>query len=229
MAPTDTDQVTALRRAALFATARDDTLQQLAAASRRRRLAKGATLAISGDAPACMWVVVGGLLRVFVTSFNGDEPTLVVLTAGDHVGELGVLDNIPRSASIGTLRASDVIEIPAEAFRAAYRADAAIPMQLVHLLAQRLRSTSDSLADLTYLDLGARLAKYLLNQSDRARTTTVTVELTQGELGQMLGGARQTVNQLLQSLERAGLIEINGRNVRLVDVDGLRLRSLSSP
>ena len=229
MLPTDIDQVSALRRTALFATADDSTLHRLAQASRRRRLAKGATLAISGDAPACMWVVVSGLLRVFVTSFNGDEPTLVVLAAGDHVGELGVLDNIPRSASIGTLRASEVVEVPAAAFRAAYQADPAIPMQLVHLLAHRLRSTSDSLADLTYLDLGARLAKYLLNQSDRNRTTTVTVELTQGELGQMLGGARQTVNQLLQSLERAGLIEVSGRVVRLVDVDGLRLRSLSSP
>jgi len=229
MATTEIDRVSALRRTALFATAQESTLHQLAQASRVRRLAKGTTLAISGDAPAYVWVVASGLLRVFVTSFNGDEPTLVVLAEGDHAGELGVLDNIPRSASIGTLRASEVIEIPAAVFRTAYRADPAIPMQLVHLLAQRLRSTSGSLADLTYLDLGARIAKYLVSKSDHIGATTVTVELTQGELGQMLGGARQTVNQLLQSLERAGLIEINGRTVRLLDVDGLRLRSLSSP
>jgi CRP-like cAMP-binding protein len=176
-----------------------------------------------------MWVVVSGLLRVFVTSFNGDEPTLGVLAAGDHAGELGVLDDIPRSASIGALRASEVLEIPASAFAAAYLSDPAIARQLVHLLAERLRATSDNLADLTYLDLGGRLAKYLIAQSDSSGTATVTLQLTQGELGQILGGARQTVNQLMQSLERAGLITVEGRTVRVVDMDGLRLRSLSSP
>lgn len=228
MARAETETVEFLRATALFATASENTLQQLASASRVRHCAKGTTLSLIGDSPRSMWVVASGMLRVFVTSFNGDEPTLGVLTAGDHVGELGVLDNIPRSASIGTLRTGEVVEIPAAAFSAAYLSDPAIARQLVHLLAERLRSTSDNLADLTYLDLGGRLAKYLVAQSDNSGTTTVTLQLTQSELGQILGGARQTVNQLMLSLERSGLITVDGRTVRVVDMDGLRLRSLSS-
>ncbi len=222
------DRVDTLRSTALFATASDATLLRLADASRMRQFAKGATLSLTGDSPRSMWVVVSGLLRVFVTSFNGDEPTLGVLAAGDHVGELGVLDDIPRSASIGALRPSEVLEIPASAFTVAYLADSAIARQLVRLLAERLRATSDNLADLTYLDLGGRLAKYLVAQSDSSGTSTVTLQLTQGELGRILGGARQTVNQLMQSLERSGLITVDGRTIRVVDMEGLRLRSLSS-
>lgn len=229
MATAETDTVEILRATALFATASEATLLQLANASRIRQFSKGTTLSLAGDSPRSMWVVVSGLLRVFVTSFNGDEPTLGVLAAGDHAGEMGVLDNIPRSASIGTLRASEVLEVPASAFTAAYLSDPAIARQLVHLLAERLRATSDNLADLTYLDLGGRLAKYLIAQSDSSGTATVTLQLTQSELGQILGGARQTVNQLMQSLERAGLITVEGRTIRVVDMDGLRLRSLSSP
>ena len=229
MARAETDTVEILRATALFTTASDSTLLDLAKGSRVRHVAKGTTLSLAGDSPRSMWVVVSGLLRVFVTSFNGDEPTLGVLAAGDHVGELGVLDDIPRSASIGTLRASEVIEIPASAFTAAYLSDPAIARQLVHLLAERLRTTSDNLADLTYLDLGGRLAKYLVAQSESNGTATVTLQLTQSEIGQILGGARQTVNQLMQSLERSGLISVDGRTVRVVDMDGLRLRSLSSP
>ena len=52
--------------------------------------------------------------------------------------------------------------------------------------------------------------------------------LNQSELGQMIGGARQTVNQLLHALESANLISIDGRTVHIVDRDGLRLRAMSS-
>jgi CRP/FNR family transcriptional regulator, cyclic AMP receptor protein len=228
MASGGLDNAATLRLTALFSTAADETLTQLSAASRVRALPKGAMLTMVGDDSRSVWVVLTGLLRVFVTSFNGDEPTLGVLAAGDYVGELGVLDSISRSASIGALRASEVLEIPAAAFLTAYRDDPAIARQLVHLLAERLRSTSSSFADLTYLDLGGRLAKYLIASSARSGKNTITLELTQGELGQMLGGARQTVNQLMQSLERAGLISVDGRTIRLVDLEGLRLRSLSA-
>ena len=96
------------------------------------------------------------------------------------------------------------------------------------MLAARLRTVTDGLADLAYLDLGGRLAKYLLSESQRQGRPAITLTLTQTELGQMLGGARQTVNQVMRSLEEAGLIALDGRTVQIVDERGLRLRSVSS-
>jgi CRP-like cAMP-binding protein len=54
------------------------------------------------------------------------------------------------------------------------------------------------------------------------------MSLTQAELGQLLGGARQTVNQVGRSLERDGLIALDGRTVRILDEHGLRARAMSS-
>ena len=99
---------------------------------------------------------------------------------------------------------------------------------MVTTLAARLRTVTDGLADLAYLDLGGRLAKYLLNESARQGRPTVTLTLTQTELGQMLGGARQTVNQVMRTLEDAGLVVLAGRTVRIIDEPGLRLRSMSA-
>jgi CRP/FNR family transcriptional regulator, cyclic AMP receptor protein len=144
------------------------------------------------------------------------------------VGELGVLADVPRSASVAALRRSQLVEIPGEVFREVYDTEPAVPRRLVELLSDRLRTTSDGLADLTYLDLGGRLAKYLLRECERTGDTTLVLTLNQTELGQMIGGARQTVNQLLQSLERANLIVVEGRTIRVVDRDGLQLRALSA-
>jgi CRP-like cAMP-binding protein len=159
---------------------------------------------------------------------HGTEPTLALIHEGEVVGELGVLDDLLRSASIAALRRSEIVEVPASSFRSAYHSDPAIPRQMVTMLAARLRTVTDGLADLAYLDLGGRLAKYLLGESERQSATTITLGLTQSELGQMLGGARQTVNQVMRSLEDAGLVVIAGRTVQIIDERGLRLRSTSA-
>ncbi len=212
----------------LFGALRAETLRPLADATRMHTYERGAVLFSEGDRPSVVHVLVSGLLRVFVTSFDGTEPTLATLSEGTIVGELGVLGDIPRSASVGALRKARVLTIPADAFRAAYTSDPALARRLVELLSERLRSTSGSMADLMYLDLGGRLAKYLLNEARRGGTDVVTLNFTQGELAQMIGGARQTVNQLLQSLELARLISVQGREIRVLDVAGLQMRALSA-
>ena len=201
---------------------------RVVAASSVRRHDRGSFVFLEADRPTAVHVVARGLLRVFVTSLDGSEPTLTLLTEGTVVGELGVLADVPRSASVAAMRRSQLVEIPASAFREAYETEPAMARRLVDLLSARLRHANDGLADLTYLDLGGRLAKYLLRECDEAGTDRVTLVLNQSELGQMIGGARQTVNQLLHTLERAQLISIDGRTVQIVDRDGLRLRAMSS-
>ncbi len=217
-----------LAAAPLFAAADARTISQLARSSRWRTIQRNEMLFAAAERATSIYVVVAGTFRVFTTSMQGSEPTLALIHAGEVIGELGVLDDVRRSASVAALRRSEVLDVPAGAFRDAYQSDPAIARQMVTMLGARLRSVTDGLADLSYLDLGGRLAKYLLSESERQGTATITLPLTQGELGQMLGGARQTVNQVMRTLEVAGLVVLDGRTVRIVDVRGLRERSLSA-
>ena len=74
----------------------------------------------------------------------------------------------------------------------------------------------------------AGLAKYILNESERRGRTTFALNLTQAEMGQLLGGARQTINQAARSLHDAGLVGLDGRTVTIIDEEGLRLRAMSA-
>ena len=217
-----------LRRSALFADVADSTVASLAAGARVRRVPRGALLIMEGDDPSAVYVLTDGFLRVFTTSFDGVEPTLTVLFPGDHVGELGVLDGVVRSASVGALRASTVIDLRRDTFVSAYESDGAISRTLVGHLAHRLRSTSERLTDLTILDLGARLAKYLGSEAELAAargSKRFEPMLNQSELGQLLGGARQSINQVLAMLERDGILSVDGRQVTVVDARRLALRA----
>lgn len=212
----------------LFATAARSTIDGLARAAQRRTIQRNEVLFAAGGRATAMYVIDSGTLRVFASSAEGTEPTLALVHAGETVGELGVLEDVPRSASVAAVGRSSIVEVPARSFRAAYDSDPAIARQMVSMLAQRLRTVTDGLADLAYLDLGGRLAKYLVREFERQGTTTFRLPLTQAELGQLLGGARQTVNQVGRSLERDGLVRLDGRRVTILDEPGLRARALSS-
>jgi CRP-like cAMP-binding protein len=214
-----------LSTTSLLHSAKRATLERLAVASSTRTLRRDQILFVAGSRSTSVYAVATGTLRVFTTSAVGAEPTLALLTAGDLVGELGVLDDVARSTSVAALRTSDVVEVPGRAFRDAFESDPAIARQLVGLLSARLRSSNDVFTDLASLDLGGRLAKYLLGEMERQGHDRLRVPLTQTELGQLLGGARQTVNQVMQALERSRLVEVNGRTVRVLDADGLRRRA----
>lgn len=204
------------------------TISTLSRSARRRTVERGEVLYAAGARATSVGVVETGALRVFTSSFAGDETTLTVIHPGELFGELGVLDDMPRSASVAALRGCELVEVPAAAFRAAFESDPAIPRQLVALLATHMRRISDGRSDLAYLDLGARFAKYLLNETARQGRSEITLTLTQAELGQLLGGARQSINQVARSLERNGLIELRGKQVRIVDENGLEMRAASA-
>ena len=217
-----------LRRSALFADVAESTIASLAANARVRRVPRGAMVMMEGDDPSAVYVLIDGFLRVFTTSLDGVEPTLTVLFPGDHVGELGVIDDVVRSASVAALRASIVVDIRRDTFMSAYECDGAISRTLVGHLAHRLRSTSERLTDLTILDLGARLAKYLGSEAELAAargSNGFELLLNQSELGQLLGGARQSINQVLALMERDGILRVDGRQVTVVDAQRLAQRA----
>lgn len=80
------------------------------------------------------------------------------------------------------------------------------------------------------LDLEGRVAKLLLSLIGSHGATTdqgveLALKLTRAELGAMVGGSRQSVNQILHAFERRGYVERRGREVVVKDLDALRRRS----
>jgi CRP/FNR family cyclic AMP-dependent transcriptional regulator len=99
---------------------------------------------------------------------------------------------------------------------------------MVHL-AQRLRATHETATDLIFLDLPARVAKLLVNLAPSPGPGGVVdlehLYLTQGDLGGMVGGSRQSVNQILQEFQSRGWIRLRGRTIVVLRPDHLRRRA----
>jgi CRP-like cAMP-binding protein len=105
-----------------------------------------------------------------------------------------------------------------------------VPKALLAALAKRLRRTNEHLADLVFTDVPGRVAKALLELSDRFGRPVdggllVAHDLTQEELAQLVGASRETVNKALADFATRGWIKLEARAVLLLDVERLRRRA----
>jgi CRP/FNR family transcriptional regulator, cyclic AMP receptor protein len=207
----------------LFAGLDDAALSDLAAATFVRRLAKDQILFSAGEPSEHLFVVRSGRLRVVSSSAHGEELVLTTVGPGEAIGELSVLDRLPRSAGVDALQASELLVLPAAAVRELLERNSDALLAIALELAAGMRRLTGSMADLIFLDLPRRLAKLLLADSvPRPDGTASTVlESSQSGVAARLGVTRQSLNRALAGLVRRGWIDVAGTTVELRDVPAL--------
>ena len=222
--------VALLRRTRLFAGLREETLRALADRSVERSDPRHGRLFHQGDSGSGLFVVASGLVKVVVTSEEGEEMVLVTLGPGEAFGELSIVDGGPRSASAEALEPTVALMITREVLLDLATRDNGLTEALLHTLGALLRRLTEQASDLVFLDLPGRVAKLLAGlAAERGSETPDGIELdanlTQTDLAGMVGASRQSVNQILQGFARRGYLQVRGRRIVVHRLDLLRRRA----
>jgi CRP-like cAMP-binding protein len=220
----DSDLLTFLKRVPLLADLNDAALAMLARVSRVQKIPRGATLFNQDDEGDAAYIVRDGCIAIVLNTPDGRELVINEMRAGDCFGELALLTDAPRSASAVAGEASELVVIPHEEFLAELEREPKLVRQLIGLIAERLRVSSERERALAFLDAPARLARMLL-QLDRASSKEGVVRMAQEELAQRIGATRQTTAKILGQWRRKGWI-ITGRG-RIVVLDRAALRQVT--
>ncbi|MFZ0179150.1 MAG: Crp/Fnr family transcriptional regulator [Candidatus Dormiibacterota bacterium] len=207
-----------LQNTSLFGTLPPDAVQRLAEKGVRRSYGRGEVIFREDDAGDALCVVVTGLVKVYRSSPDGDEMLLVTLEPSSVFGELPTVDGGLRSASAAAVEATTVLLISRTALLEALRGSPELVDRLLRSLGTMVRRLTDQAADLVFLDLHGRVAKLLLRLADERGTPVpggraLDLHLTQSDLANMVGGSRQSVNQVLNAFERLGYVELDGRRI----------------
>ncbi|HET9141238.1 Crp/Fnr family transcriptional regulator [Actinophytocola sp.] len=223
------DPVGILGGTTLFAALGDSELESVAARCLRRTYGKGQYLCYQGDPGDRLFIVGRGLVKVVLVSDQGGEMVLITLGTHEMFGELAVLDQGPRSASVVAVVPTTVLMLTRPVLLELMGTHAAVRDALLTSLGALVRRLTEQAGDLVFLDLGARLAKLLLRLAEDSGQTgdriVVELGLTQSDLAGMIGASRPAVNRVLQTLVARGLVEISGHSIVLRDLLGLRRRA----
>jgi CRP/FNR family transcriptional regulator, cyclic AMP receptor protein len=176
------------------------------------RLAADEVLFLAGDPGDGCYRVEQGLLKVTLVSRSGAERILAFLGPGAIVGELAVIDGLPRSASVIAIRPVELSFLSRAAFDEFTGRHPELYKALVTLLAARLRETDAALAAGTFLPLPGRVACTLLELADSfgqnvgAGRIVIRQKIGQSDIAAMTGIARENVSRILNDWKRRKLV-----------------------
>ena len=183
----------------------------LLANAKPRSLTKREVLFEAGDAADGCYRFEQALL-VSITSPQCDERILTILGPGSIVGELAIIDGLPRSATVVAIRDCKLSFISREAFVSCLREYPEIYSDLVSTLVSRLREADDAMAAASFLTVKARVARALLELAEHLGRETesgqivILHKIRQSDIAAMAGVARENVSRTLTELKRRGLI-----------------------
>lgn len=198
--------------------------RDLAAIARARSYRRGALLFVEGEPGTGFHVVRRGKVRVFKSAPDGKEQSLHVWGPGDPVGEVAALQGGSFPASAQALEDCRTVFIPRAGLLNLLRDNPEFGLQLMGLLAGRLRALTDLVEAVSLKEVPVRLASHLL-LLDQGQGGAGRVNLGQSklQLASLLGTAPETLSRILGRMGREGLIERKGtRLVVLRDLPALR-------
>ena len=209
-----------------FAHLHPDEMDELIAHSQERRLQRGTLIFAKGDPGSFMLAVLTGLIRVGVTSAEGREVTLNVISPGEIVGEIALLDGRPRSADAVAVEETVVMVIERRFFLPFLIRHEGLVERLLAVLCDRLRRTSAALEELALLDLPQRMARTLVKLAGDYGTPTangvrIELRLSQRDLSNLVAATRESVNKLLRFWREATILDLVGGHVIIMDMTAL--------
>jgi CRP/FNR family transcriptional regulator, cyclic AMP receptor protein len=206
--------------------------QALLASSEVLRLRPGEMLFRQGDAPGGFYGLLGGLLKISSLREDGREAILVVLEAGNWIGEISLMDGEPRTHDATALSAVEVLVVPQAAF-AVLMQGAPFARAIAGLLAARVRSLYGMVEDAALRSTRARVARRLLllarGDATMALKARPVVRVSQEALAMMLGISRQTLSVELKVMVQRGAIALGYRCIEIVSPARLEALGNVSP
>jgi CRP/FNR family transcriptional regulator, cyclic AMP receptor protein len=226
--PPDVTRTQLLRRVWLFAELDDDELQQIARLARERTCCSGEVLVHQGEASGELFTVIQGRLKVISTAPEGDEVLLSVIGAGEVFGELALLDDLPRSATVCAVEHCRLLVVPRASFRPLLLRMPTLGLRLLKIMAGHVRRLSARTEDATTLDVRTRLAKTLHELAVRfgipapRGSIRITLRLSQQELGRLVGATREMINRCLRELASSGAVRHEKGGLTVLKPEALR-------
>lgn len=190
------------------------------ASARRRRFAAREVLFHEGDPGDTFLLIATGRVAVRASTPMGEVVTLVVLGAGDTVGELALLDSDGRrTATVVALEPTEVWSFQRETFHALRHTCAGADDFLLSTLAADVRRLSDLLLDALYLPVEVRVLRRLvdLERLYREPDRQTQIPLTQEDVASLAGASRATVNRVLRAAAAGGIVRLDRSRITIID------------
>ncbi|MGH8690493.1 MAG: Crp/Fnr family transcriptional regulator [Burkholderiales bacterium] len=207
-----------LKAVPLFASFPEDQLRMLTMVVARKSAPRSTTIMAGGDPTDSLYIVLSGRLKVMMSDAEGKEVILSILTPGEFFGEMGLIDDEPRSASVVTIEPCELLSIAKRDFKKCLAENFEMATAVMRGLVRRLREADRKIGSLEMLDVYGRVARQLLDMAETVDgEKMVTKRLPKQDIAKMIGASREMVSRVMKDLQTGGYIEMRGSSIVIRD------------
>ena len=216
-----------LKSKSVLARCPDSVLDDIVRRGSVVRHARGETVFSQAAPGDSLIVLLAGSLKIANVTTDAREVVLGFAKPGAIIGEIAVLDGSPRSADVIALEATEAFVIYRRDLMPILRSNPDATFGLVEGLCAMVRA-ANARVESQGMQTGARCAACLVNlaqqhgRSAADDSVVIDLKITQKDLGNYLGLTRETVSRTLSEFKDAGLVEMKGNSIVILDLDGLR-------
>ena len=183
---------------------------------------KGEIIFSEGDEGNGFYVVADGKVKIFKSSIEGKEQILHIYGQGNPFGEVPVFSGKQFPANAQAMVKSHLLFFPRTAFVALLANNPSLAMNMLAILSMRLREFTVQIENLSLKEVPGRLASYLIYLADEQKTGDhISLTISKGQLAGLLGTIPETLSRILAKMSNRHLIEVSGRDIKLLDRRGL--------
>lgn len=206
-----------LERFQLFSELGSEQVAMLTDHGVARTYPKNAVLVNEGDLSEALYVILEGKVKVFASDESGKEVILDMMEAGEFFGELSLLDESPRSASVMTMEPTRCLVVSRADFNDCLGKHPEVALSLIRILARRVRVLTENVKSLALMDVYGRVAHTLLSLAKPADNGVLAIEqkLTHQDIANMVGASREMVSRILKDLTTGGYIAVRDRTITI--------------
>ena len=204
----------------------DSQLQEIEQIAVNKQLNKDTFIFSEGDESNGFYVVVVGQVKIFKLSPDGKEQILHILGPGEPFGQVAVFSGRSFPANAQVIAKSRLLFFSKKDFIDLIKRNPSLALNILGVLSTRLRQFAIQIENLSLKEVPGRLASYLIYLAEElGNEYDVDLPISKGQLASLLGTIPETLSRIFARMSEQGLIEVSGRNIRLIDRS--RLEELS--
>jgi CRP/FNR family cyclic AMP-dependent transcriptional regulator len=207
-----------LRNVPLFSLLSGVQLLLLTQVLLRKPYPKDSTIIAAGDPSDALYIVISGRLKVMMSDKGGREVILAILNQGDFFGEMGLIDQAPRSATVVAMESCELLSITRADFMKVLQKNSDLALNVMRGLVKRLREADRKIGSLALMDVCGRVARLLMDMAETVDgQKVVTRKLPKKQIAKMIGATREMVSRVMKEMETSGHIEVRAHQILLRD------------
>ena len=158
-----------------------------------------------------------GRLKVTAIGTEGRQTLLAFLGPGDFVGELSLLDDGPRSATVEAVEKTQTMLVTQDVFHRFVESFPETLLPMLRIMASRLRTLDETVCSLSTLGVYGRVSRVLQKHATQKEGALVIPRMTHQEIAEMVGSSREMVSRIMKDLRQGGYIRIDSKRRILLE------------